>query len=58
MRDGTLEERAAYVNKEYEKRKGIRDKEEIQTKEQKPEITKQQELKQKPYNGHSYGMRM
>jgi hypothetical protein len=58
MRDGTVEERIAYVNKEYEKRKAIRDKEEIQTKEQKPETTKQQELKQKPDTGYSSGMSM
>ena len=58
MRDGTIEQRIAYITKEYEKRKALRDKKEIQTKEQKPEISKQQELKQKPDTGHGYGMRM
>jgi hypothetical protein len=56
MRDGTVEEKIAYINKEYEQRKALRDKEEIQTKEHKPEITKQQDPKQKPDTEQGYGM--
>jgi hypothetical protein len=56
MQDGTVEEKVAYITKECEQRKAIRDKEETQTQEQKPEISKQQDIKQKPDNGQSYGM--
>ena len=56
MRDGTIEDRINYISKEYEQRKAERDKEETQIKEQKPEISKQQGLKQKPDTGHSLGI--
>jgi len=56
MRDGTVEEKIAYITKEYEQRKALRDKEETQTKEQKPDIGKQQTPNQKPDNEQGYGM--
>lgn len=56
MRDGTVEEKIAYITKEYEQRKAIRDKEETQTKEQKSDIGKQQAPNQKPDNEQGYGM--
>jgi len=58
MRDGTIEQRIDYINKEYEQRKALRDKEETQTKEQKPDISKQQAPKQKPDNEQGYIMGM
>jgi len=56
MRDGMIEERIAYINNEYEQKKALRDKEEMQTliKEQKPDISKQQAPKQKPDNEQGY----
>jgi len=60
MRDGTIEQRIDYINKEYEQKKALRDKEEMQTqtKEQKPDISKQQTPKQKPDNEQGYIMGM
>jgi len=58
MRDGTIEERIAYINNEYEQKKALRDKEEPLTKEQKPDISKQQTPKQKPDNEQGYIMGM
>ena len=58
MRDGTVQERIAYINKEYEQRKALRD---HATKEQKPDISKQapeQKPEQKPDTGYSQGMSM
>ena len=60
MRDGTVQERINYITKEYEQRKALRDnniKEETQTKEQKPDISKQAP-EQKPDTGYSQGMSM
>ncbi len=65
MRDGTIEERIAYINKEYEQRKSLRDtgKEQTRTKEQqqKPDTLKQapeQKPTQKPDTDYGYGMGM
>lgn len=59
MRDGTIDERIAYIKKEYEQRKALRDKdtikEQTQIKEQKPDILKQateQKPTQKPDTGY------
>lgn len=54
MRDGTVEQRVAYITKEYEKRKAQQDKKE--TQEQKTDISKQQIPKQKPDTEHGHGM--
>jgi hypothetical protein len=56
MRDGTVEQKIAYITKEYEQRKAQRDKEESQTKEEKTDISKLQTPKQKPDNEKGYGI--
>lgn len=54
MRDGTIEERMAYITKQYEEQKAALDKTETQKQEQKPEL--RQEPKQKPDTEHGRGM--
>ena len=51
IRDGTIEERIAYISKQYDKKKALKEKKEIgQVKEQKPEITVEKKTEQKPKN--------
>lgn len=56
MRDGTVEEKIAYINKELEKQKTKLDKTEVKTQEIKPEL--KQEPKPKHDRGQGYGMSM
>jgi uncharacterized protein with NRDE domain len=66
MTEGTIEQRIAYINKEYDQREALQEKksreqEQSQNKiqEQKPDILKQapqQKNTQKPDTGYNYGM--